>query len=149
MANSRQIKDISDSNVEGEPALAAQAAFATSYAQRAFAYSVVSQEMTLSLERLAQMVREGRNRSGSREPDVNLLDPGSNINDMTMPPLELTISCIQKLRSKCPNHQLCGRARLTPRLQTRSRSCSSGHGILTTLVNSSSIRRRCIRASPR
>jgi hypothetical protein len=103
VTTSQQIGEAPDSDLEGEPALAAQAAFATSYAHRACSHGNVSQEMTLSLQRLEQMVREDQSFYRPREAPQQLNEPGSTVSNIEMPPLELTLSCIQELRST--NHE--------------------------------------------
>lgn len=92
------------SELEIEPALLAQVAFATSYVQQAFGDNVASEELALSLDRLCQILREDQQVNRSRHVQQGLMQSGFDVGDMKMPPLELAISCIQKLRCTHRNH---------------------------------------------
>lgn len=95
-------EDIVRPDLNDEPTLAAQAAFATDYAKHVFNHSLISQEMNRSLERLNQMLQDDGLSSADDLASKSLLPPPSatETRDIQLPPMEISISCIQKLRGK-------------------------------------------------
>lgn len=89
-------EEVSESELEGEPALAAQAAFATDYIQQTLSRNFVSTEVTSSLKQLYRMVQTGRVKN--REPREKLLQPVQVNADIQLPPMPLVMSCIQRLK---------------------------------------------------
>lgn len=94
--------DVTRPDLNDEPTLAAQAAFATDYAQRVFHHSIISHEMTRSLEKLSKMLKGDDSTPPPPPSQAFLPSHGADLGQMQLPPMELTMSCIQKLRSKCP-----------------------------------------------
>jgi hypothetical protein len=93
------IEDITKPNLDDEPTMAAQTAFAADYAKAVFSNSVKTIEMTRSLENLSQLLKAEppAYMPGALEP--LLPDPGAALRDIQLPPMQSTMSCIQKLRS--------------------------------------------------
>lgn len=105
-----KVEDVSESELEGEPALAAQAAFATDYIRKGLANNFVSSEVTSSLKELCRMVKTDRTKD--QEPQSKLLQPGQVTDDIQLPQIQLVMSSIQRLKGMWPCFMVhCG---LTP-----------------------------------
>ena len=96
-----EAEDITRPDLKDEPTLVAQATFATDYAKSVFHHSIISHEMTRSLDKLREMLKEDDGRPASPTPKSFLPSHGVEMGGMHLPPMELAMSCIQKLRSKC------------------------------------------------
>jgi hypothetical protein len=94
-----EAEDITRPDLKDEATLAAQSAFATDYAKRVFNHSIISHEMTRSLEKLSEMLKDDDGTPASPTPKPLLSSHGVDTGEMNLPPMELAMSCIQKLRS--------------------------------------------------
>lgn len=92
-------EEVTRPDLNDEPTLAAQAAFATDYAKRVFNHSIISHEMTRSLEKLSEMLKDDDGMHALPTPKSLLPAHGVDTGEMRLPPMELAMSCIQKLRS--------------------------------------------------
>lgn len=84
-----------------EPSLAAQAAFAIDYANRVLNRGIISRGLYRSLNKLSQMLQDSNHPTDSSS-SANLLLLGKDVNleDIQLPPMELTMSCLRKLRCR-------------------------------------------------
>lgn len=97
-------EDAPDEELGGELSLTAHAAFATDYVQQAMRGKDASPEMTTSLEALRRVVGRDTTRGmAARETHPQLLEPRFSTGDMRLPPIQFSMSYLQKLRSESPN----------------------------------------------
>jgi len=97
-----ETEDSTRPDLKDEPTLVAQATFATDYAKRVFHHSIISHEMTRSLNKLREMLKDDDGRPASPTPKSFLPSHGVDMGGVHLPPMELAVSCIQKLRSMFP-----------------------------------------------
>lgn len=100
-------------DLEGDLSLDAHAVFATDYAQCTFANTTTyrSNEVTSSIDALRQVLEsKGTGEKVQKTPakpggapEPQLIDPQSAPKSLTLPPMELTMACLQKMKGSCPS----------------------------------------------
>lgn len=91
-----KVEEVSESELEGEPTLAAQAAFATDYVQQSLVNNFLSTEVTSSLNELGRMIKSDRFKN--RTSQARLLQASPSNEDIQLPPMQLVMTCIHRLK---------------------------------------------------